>query len=72
MTDFITDLNTSLAKHKEELALRNVPVRIWNDKTTSMIVWMTAQEAKRHKALTRRVGQQSTIRNVLHNGGKLC
>lgn len=72
MTDFLSDLNKSLERHKQELAERNVPVRVFDDKTTSMIVWMTPEQAKRHYALTRRVGQQSTIRNVLHNGGKLC
>lgn len=48
-----------------------VAVRIIDNKTDDCIVWMTKEEAKNYHRLHRRTGQQSKLRNVLHNGGRL-
>ena len=69
--NFLQDLNQALAQHEQEKSERTVPVRVFDDKSSSMIVWMTPEQARKHKKLTSRRGQQSTIRNVLDGNGRL-
>ncbi len=69
--DFLEQLSISMARHEEEKAKKTVAVKVWIDKTTFMIVWMTPEQAERHRKLTARKGQQSTVRNALDNGGRI-
>lgn len=69
--DFLEQLSISMARHEEEKAKKTVAVKVWIDKTTFMIVWMTPEEAARHRKLTDRKGQTSVVRNVLDKGGRL-
>ena len=47
--DFLEQLSISMARHEEEKAKKTVAVKVWIDKTTFMIVWMTPEEAARHQ-----------------------
>lgn len=60
----------ALKKKREENA-RKVPVRIIDNKTDDMIVWMLPHERDEYNRLHARKGQSSKLRNVLVGNGRL-
>tara|TARA_B100000212_G_C26995977_1_gene372835 strand:+ start:96 stop:392 length:297 start_codon:yes stop_codon:yes gene_type:complete len=60
---------SSLEKARKDNA-RKVPVRIIDNKTDDIIVWMTPEERDNYMRLHKRIGVKSKIRNVLHGNGR--
>ncbi len=44
---------------------------VYGDKTAGVLNVMTPESFDGFKKISRRVGQRSTLRNVLHSGGRL-
>lgn len=73
MIDFIADMNASIEKHERELASKpRRGMMVYLDKSTPILVQFADERSfDRAKAISSRKGQQSCLRNVLDNGGKL-
>jgi len=73
MIDFIADMNASIAKHEKELASQpRKGMMVYLDKSTPILVQYASADSFNHaKTITSRKGQQSCLRNVTPNGGKL-
>jgi hypothetical protein len=73
MIDFIADMNASIEKHERELASKpRRGMMVYLDKSTPILVQFADEGSfDRAKAISSRKGQQSCLRNVLDNGGKL-
>ena len=73
MMDFIAEMNASIEKHKRELASKpRKGMMVYLDKNTPILVQYADEESfNKAKAVSSRKGQQSCLRNVVDNGGKL-
>lgn len=60
----------ALERARKENATK-VAVRIIDNKTDDVIVWMTPDEKKNYDRLHARKGQSSKLRNVLFGNGRL-
>ena len=68
--DTLEYFGKALEKARKDNA-RKVPVRIIDNKTDDMIVWMTPEERDNYMRLHKRTGQSSKLRNVLVGRGRL-
>ena len=73
MIDFIADMNASIEKHERELASKpRKGMMVYLDKSTPILVQFSDEKSfEKAKSISSRKGQQSCLRNVLDNGGKL-
>ena len=73
MIDFIADMNASIEKHERELASKpRRGMMVYLDKSTPILVQFADEKSfEKAKSISARKGQQSCLRNVLDNGGKL-
>ena len=73
MTDFIADMNVSIAKHEKELASQpRKGMMVYLDKSTPILVQYASEESfNQAKSMTSRKGQSSCLRNVLDGNGRL-
>tara|TARA_R110001583_G_scaffold70887_4_gene200159 strand:- start:66 stop:290 length:225 start_codon:yes stop_codon:yes gene_type:complete len=73
MIDFIADMNASIEKHERELASKpRKGMMVYLDKSTPILVQFADEKSfEEAKSISSRKGQQSCLRNVLDNGGKL-
>jgi hypothetical protein len=70
MNDTLSYFDNALKKARADNA-EKVAVRIIDNKTDDMIVWMTKEEKKNYDRLHARKGQSSKLRNVLVGNGRL-
>tara|TARA_Y100000114_G_scaffold58447_1_gene53443 strand:+ start:381 stop:617 length:237 start_codon:yes stop_codon:yes gene_type:complete len=73
MTDFIADMNASIAKHEKELASQpRKGMMVYLDKSTPILVqYASADSFNKAKQMTSRKGQSSCLRNVFDGNGSL-
>jgi hypothetical protein len=73
MINFIADMNASIERHERELASKpRKGMMVYLDKSTPILVQFANDESFNNaKAISSRKGQQSCLRNVIDNGGKL-
>lgn len=73
MINFIADMEESIRRHEKELLQKpRKGMMVYLDKSTPILVQFTDEKSfDNAKAMTSRKGQQSCLRNVLDNGGKL-
>ena len=70
MNDTLSYFDNALKKSRADNA-KKVAVRIIDNKTDDMIVWMTKEEKENYDRLHARKGQSSKLRNVLVGNGRL-
>jgi len=73
MTDFIADMKASHERWKNPKDSQpRKGMMVYLDKSTPILVQYTNEDSFNHaKTITSRKGQQSCLRNVTPNGGKL-
>ena len=73
MNDFIADMEQSIAKHEKEMNSQpRKGMMVYLDKNTPILVQYADNKSfQKAKAVSKRAGQSSCLRNVLDNGGRL-